>query len=149
MYESENLRKALFLPLITFMVEQDFLLSLGCLKCQNSKNQRYVSKTLKEGYIITLIYLPQSEPEQTMAIITETYLVVLKHREDMGVHIRLVDHHLHGRVRLGGWITSLHKHQTNKLHQLHLFSFIKSNLLESAQVFWYCFSTHLYENYFF
>lgn len=63
----------------------------------------------------------------------------------MGVHIRLVNHHLHGRVRLGGWITSLHEHQTKTLHQLHLFPFIKSNLLDPAQVFWYCFSTHPYE----
>lgn len=57
MYERENLRRALYLPLITFMVQQDFLLSLGCLKCQNSKNQRCVSKTLKEGNLITLYYL--------------------------------------------------------------------------------------------
>lgn len=54
------------------------------------------------------------------------YLVVLKHREDMGVHIRLVDHHLHGWIWLGGRITSLNKHQPNTLYQLHLYPFKKA-----------------------
>lgn len=54
------------------------------------------------------------------------YLVVLKHREDMGVHIRLVDHHLHGWIWLGRRITSLNKHQPNTLYQLHLYPLKKA-----------------------
>lgn len=54
------------------------------------------------------------------------YLVVLKHREDMGVHIRLVDNHLHGWIWLGRRITSLNKHQPNTLYQLHLYPFKKA-----------------------
>lgn len=137
MYESKNLRRALFLPLITFLVGQDFLLSLGCLKCQNSKNQRYVSNPLKEGYIITLIYLVWTRTDYG--------------HNHWDVPCCPQTQRRHGCTYLTGqsppsWLDQAWRedHQptwtSNKtLHQLHVFPFKKGNLVEPAQVFWYCY----------